>query len=176
MRKEPVLLSIVGKKGSGKALFLENLISILKGSGFRLGVIKHLARDDIEIDEPGKDTFRYRMNGAETVMLAGSRRLALFSDLSEERPLQELLTYFSGYDVVFLEGYFSDALPKIEVYQPELGEPLSRSLKNVFAIYSETQTDIAAPHFNAEQLSRLAAFLEEELIAPPPYKERADCV
>ena len=120
------LLSVVGRKGSGKSEVLEQLISILKGRGYRIGVIKHLARDDVEIDEPGKDTFRYRARGAETVVLSGRKRLALFSNLDGEIPLEALLKFFPDFDLVFLEGYFLDEIPKIEVHKEDLGELVGR--------------------------------------------------
>lgn len=119
----PALLSIVGRKGSGKSEVLERLIAMLTQRDLRVGVIKHLARDDFEIDEPGKDTYRYRRRGAETVILSGRKRLAIFSNLQEEMPLDRLLTFFKDFDVLFLEGYFLEEIPRIEVRdkQMELG-------------------------------------------------------
>lgn len=116
----PVLFSVVGKKGAGKSEVLERLIDILTQRKFRVGVIKYLARDDFEIDEPGKDTFRYRLRGAETVILSGRRRLAVFSNVQEEMSLNRLLTFFEDFDLVFLEGYSLKGMPKIEVQHKEM--------------------------------------------------------
>lgn len=160
-----VLLSIIGKKGSGKSEILEELIALLSGRGFRIGVIKHLAREAIEIDEPGKDTYRYRSQGAETVVLAGRRRLALFSNLGEEIPVEGLLGFFRDFDLVFLEGYFQDEVPKVEVYRKELGERLlTERVKNVLAVVSNEVREDGPPHFSFDQLERLALFIEEKLI------------
>lgn len=109
------LISIIGKKGSGKSEVLEALISRLAGKGYRIGVLKRLAKDNVEIDEPGKNTYRYRAQGAGTVVLAGRKRMALFSNLSEEPALENLLAFFPGFDLVFLEGYSRDGILKIEV-------------------------------------------------------------
>ena len=111
----PLLFSILGKKGAGKSELLENLIHCLTEKGFRVGVIKHLARPDLEIDEPGKDTYRYRMQGARTVILSGRKRLAIFKNVDEETPLEELLLHYEGFDFVFLEGYEVDVIQKIEI-------------------------------------------------------------
>ncbi len=116
----PVLFSVVGKKGAGKSEVLERLIAILTQRKLRVGVIKHLARDDFEVDEPGKDTYRYRMRGAETVILSGRKRLAIFSNLQEEIPLNRLLTFFGDFDLVFLEGYYLEGMPRIEVQHKEM--------------------------------------------------------
>jgi len=160
------LLSVVGKKGSGKAEVLEALIACLSKKGFRIGVIKDLARDDIEIDEPGKDTYRYRTQGAETVILAGKKRLAIFSNLREETSLENLLKVFQGFDLVMLEGYFLDEIPKIEVHKRELGiSPLAGRMKNIFAICSDRQTCFDIPHFYFSQMNELAALIEEGLLS-----------
>lgn len=115
----PVLFSIRGRKGAGKSEVLEHLIGRLTQKGFRVGVVKRLARPDLEIDEPGKDTFRYRMQGAGTVILSGRRRLAIFKNLPEETPLEELLCHYEGFDFVFLEGYELEGIPKIDVQNKE---------------------------------------------------------
>ena len=118
----PAVISIIGRKGSGKSEILEQLISLLKQRGLRIGVIKHLAREDFEIDQPEKDTYRYRTQGASKVMLSGRKRLAIFANLEEETPLQNLLVQFQEYDLVFLEGYFSDDFPKIEIHKEQTNQ------------------------------------------------------
>ena len=160
-----VLLSVVGKKGSGKSGVLEELISLLGRRGFRIGVIKHLARDDFEIDQPGKDTHRYRAYGAETVVLAGRKRFAMFSNLREEIPLERLSAFFEGFDLVFLDGYIDGGHPKLEVHRKELGDRLlSEKAENVFAVLSDEETGMGPPHFSFDPLNPLAAFIEEKLL------------
>ena len=160
----PFLLSVVGRKGTGKSEVLEALIVLLKEKGLRIGVMKHLAREDFEIDQPGKDTYRYRAQGAETVMLLGRKKRAIFSDLPVESDWEENLKYFEGFDLVFLEGYFLKTIPMIEVYKREAGESLLAGMENVFAICSDTLTGIPAPHFSRSQLEQLAFLIQSKLI------------
>ncbi len=165
---KPLLLSILGKKGSGRSEALTSLISILRKSGLRVGVIKHLARDDFEIDEPSKDTFQYRIQGAEKVILSGRRRLAVFANLEEETPLRDLVSQFQGYDLVFLEGYFLEELPKIEIHKVGTGSVLAKGLQNVLAICSD-QSDFphgqnGIPYFSLTQLPELANLIENQLL------------
>lgn len=161
---KPVLLSFVGRKGSGKAQVIENLITALKGRGHRIGLIKHLAKPGVEIDLPGKDTYRYRQCGAGTVILSGRTQLAVFSDLSEEIPLEKLLTLFENCGVVFLEGYFLDSVMKVEVHRGALGNPLTLGMENVLAVLSDTVTPVPATHFDYSQIPHLSFWIENWLI------------
>ena len=159
------LLSIVGRKGSGKSEVLEALISLLSQRGFRIGVIKHLARDDFEIDEPEKDTYHYRSRGAETVVLAGRKRLAVYSNLRAEMSLEQILNFFQDFELVFLEGYFLDEVPKLEIHRKELGESfLTEKAKNRFAILSNGPARKGLSHFSFDEIEGLANFIEENLL------------
>lgn len=159
------VISIVGKKGSGKAEVLEALIVLLTSRGFQIGVLKHLAREGVEIDEPGTDTFRYRMSGAEKVILAGKKRLAVFANLTEEISFDELLTLFTSFDLVFLEGYVQNEFPKIEVHKKGLGEfLLTERVNNIVAICSDGEGKPDVPSFNFDELHKLADLIENQLL------------
>ena len=160
------LLAVVGRKGSGKAEILARLINLLSGRGLRVGVIKHLAREDFEIDEPGKDTFQYRAEGAQTVMLAGRQRLAVFSNLEREMPLEDLLAFFRDFDLVFLEGYFCADVATLEVYKRDSRELLlTERARNLLAICSEEETGRDVPHFSPGELDSLASLIEAKILA-----------
>ena len=161
------LVSIVGRKGSGKTEVLESLIRMLTQRGYRIGVIKRLANPNLEIDEFGKDTYRYRMQGAETVILAGKKRLARFSNLTEEPPLEELLASFADFNLIFLEGYYYDEIPKIEVRKKESGDPLlTERVQNIFAVCSDKPLGyepLLCPSFSFDRLDQLASLIEARL-------------
>ena len=115
-------MSIVGTKSASRVKILEKLIGTLSKKGYRVGVLKRLAKDDAEIDEAGKDSYRYRAGGAERVALAGGKRLAIFSNLAHEMPLSTLLGLFGGFVLVFLEGFCLEEGPKIDL-SPDGAEP-----------------------------------------------------
>ena len=167
---KPAVLSVVGRKGAGKSEALEGLINLLKEQGLRIGVMKHLAREDFEMDQPGKDTYRYRKQGAETVMLLGRKRRAIFSDLAQESDWEENLKHFEGFDLVFLEGYFLKTIPMLEVYQPEAGGPLLAEMENAFAVCSDTATGIPVPHFPRTRLEELAFLLQSKFYCLDPVR------
>lgn len=160
---KPALLSVVGRKGCGKSEVIGRLISNLKERGFRMGLIKHPAKPGMEIDQQGKDTYRYRKCGVETVVLSGQTQLAVFSDVVEELPLEKLLLFFEGYDLVLLEGYFLESIVKIEVHREERGEPLTQKMENVLAIVSNAVTVSSAIHFTYDQIPVLASLVEDRI-------------
>ena len=156
----PALLAVIGRKGCGKSGVIEKLILNLRQRGFRIGLVKHLAKPGLEIDQPEKDTYRYRKCGAETVVLSGQNQMAIFSDIREETPLKKILLFFENYDLVLLEGYFLDAVMKIEVHRSEAGDPLTQKMANVLALVSDVQTPISAVHFTHDQTAGLIYLVE----------------
>lgn len=159
------VLSVIGRKGSRKKELMEFLLQSFRGKGFRIGVIKRLAKEDAEIDEPGKDTYRYRAQGAETVILAGRKRWALFSDSEEEKTLEDFLSLMDGCDLVLLEGYYEKMIPKIEVYRSEVGEPpLARHVAGVMAIYTDVPLPLEVPQFSFDEVELLVNQIESGLL------------
>lgn len=112
--KKPICLSIVGKKGVGRSDFIKNIAMYLSNKDYKVGVVKHLAREDIEIDQPGKDTYKYRMGGANKVILSGKKRCAIYENRESFYAVKELLSHFQNYDYVIFENYYDLDLPIFE--------------------------------------------------------------
>ncbi|MGZ5007529.1 MAG: molybdopterin-guanine dinucleotide biosynthesis protein B [Methylobacter sp.] len=121
------VLGFVAASGTGKTTLLAELIPILKQNGLRIGLIKH-SHHDFEIDRPGKDSFRLRKAGAESVMLVSRYRRAIITEfIPEAEPrLDEQLKQFdqSELDLILVEGFKAEPFPKIELHRPSLGKPV----------------------------------------------------
>ena len=115
-------VSIVARSGTGKTTFLEKLIPVLTGRGYRLGVVKH-AHHRIDMDHPGKDSFRLREAGADVVIINAPNQMALIRRQEHELPLQEVLSYFRDVDLILIEGYKGEDLPRIEIFRTGAGHP-----------------------------------------------------
>ena len=87
------------------------------------------------------------------MILAGDKRLAIFENLRESIPIHELLSAFNNFDLVFLEGYFQNEFPKIEVHRKE----------NVIAFCFD-KGKVEAPLFSFEELDQLAQFIERLML------------
>jgi molybdopterin-guanine dinucleotide biosynthesis adapter protein len=118
------LFGIAGWSGMGKTTLLERLVPELIARGQRVSLIKH-SHKDIEIDRPGKDSFRLREAGCSEVLLLGNQRWALMHELREdpEPPLPYLLSRLQHCDLVLIEGFKSGEFPKLEVWRAALGKP-----------------------------------------------------
>jgi len=117
------LLGITGWSGSGKTTLLTALIPLLAARGLSVSTIKH-AHHDVDLDQPGKDSWRHRAAGAHEVLIATSRRWALLHENTGAEPdLTALLSRLAPVDLVLVEGFKASPHPKIEVHRPALGHP-----------------------------------------------------
>ncbi|WP_423678777.1 MULTISPECIES: molybdopterin-guanine dinucleotide biosynthesis protein B [unclassified Undibacterium] len=118
------IMGVVGWSGSGKTTLLEFLVRELSALGHRVNVVKH-SHHDIIIEPPQKDSARFRSAGAAEVLLVSPYRYVITRELrAEDEPaLMDILPRLSGSDLIFVEGYKWEPIPKIEVYRPALGKP-----------------------------------------------------
>ena len=121
------LLGFAAYSGTGKTTLLAEIIPILKQQGLRIGLIKH-SHHDFQIDQPGKDSYRLRAAGALSVLLISSHRRAVITEILpvKEPSLDNELKGFdqSGLDLILVEGFKSEAFPKIELHRATLNKPL----------------------------------------------------
>jgi molybdopterin-guanine dinucleotide biosynthesis protein MobB len=116
---------VIGWKNAGKTGLMERLVAEITGRGLTVSTVKHV-HHDVDLDQPGKDTFRHRAAGAREVVLASARRHAILTEHRDgaEPALGTILARLSPVDLVLVEGYKRDTHPKIEVWRPETGQAL----------------------------------------------------
>ena len=119
------VFGFAGWSGSGKTTLIEQVIAHLAASGVRVALIKH-AHHSFDIDHTGKDSHRHREAGATEVMISSGRRWAIMHELrgAPELSLVQALERLSPCDLVLIEGYKREPLPKLEVWRSALGKPL----------------------------------------------------
>jgi len=163
------MVSVLGRKGAGRSDVVGGLVNEWHAKGFRVGVIKRMVRDDIEVDQPGKDTFKYRMRGASQVVLAGRKRMAMYSDLEHELSLKQLEALFTGYDILVLEGYFEAELPKILAHKSNGGDQTMQELDSLLAICSDELLPQDCAQFKFSEMNLLAEYIREQLVIQPEW-------
>ena len=118
------VLALVGWSGSGKTTLLTALLPLLAARGLAVSTIKHV-HHEVDLDQPGKDSWRHRAAGAREVLVAGGARWALLHELrgAAEPALPELLARLAPVDLVLVEGFKAGPAAKLEIYRPALGKP-----------------------------------------------------
>lgn len=152
----PPIVGICAYSGTGKTTLLAQLIPLLKQEGLRLTVIKH-GHHNLELDKPGKDSFRFREAGADQVILAASTRVAVMQEChtQKEPSLQETLKFVNTdcADLILVEGFKHEDYPKIEAYRPSLNKPLLfPDDHSVIAIATDGELDLPAGTRKVTQL------------------------
>ena len=112
------VLGITGWSGSGKTTLIVALIPRLRALGLTVSTLKH-AHHDVDLDRPGKDTFRHREAGAQEVILSTGQRWALLHELRDEPEpcVADLLQYLQPVDLVLVEGWKTGHYPKLEIWR-----------------------------------------------------------
>jgi molybdopterin-guanine dinucleotide biosynthesis protein B len=163
----PLLGFCAWGSGIGKTTLLTSLIPQLRQRGLRISVVKH-AHHSFDIDHPGKDSYRIREAGAVQTLLGSRQRWALMTEVSHIEPqrqepdLAELLTHMDPTmaDIILVEGFKQEAIPKIEVYRPSLGNPLlAENDAFVIAIATDGDTPTTLPVLDLNNPAAIADFV-----------------
>ena len=121
------LIGFAAWSGTGKTTLLVNLLGIFTSLDLRVGIIKH-AHHTFEIDYPGKDSYELRKAGASQVLIGSRKRWALLVENrdGDDKPLEHHIRNLDldNLDLILVEGFKPEAIPKIELHRPSLGHDL----------------------------------------------------
>ena len=159
------VFGIAGYSGSGKTTLLEKLIPQFTARGLRVSVIKH-AHHGFDIDRPGKDSYRHREAGASEVLLSCNDRWALMNERRDgsDVTLDELLARLAPCDLVLVEGFKQEPIPKLEVYRPENGKPpLFPERSDIVAVASNVALAASLPRLALDDVAAIADFVMNTL-------------
>ena len=121
------LIGFAAWSGTGKTTLLVNLLGIFTSLNLRIGVIKH-AHHTFEIDYPGKDSYELRKAGASQVLIGSRKRWALLVENrnADDKPLEYHVRNLDldNLDLILVEGFKPEVIPKIELHRPSLGHDL----------------------------------------------------
>ena len=168
--KVPVI-GFAAHSGTGKTTLLKNLIPVLRSQQLRIGLVKH-AHHDFEIDIPGKDSYELRKAGASQVIVGSQLRWAHMvetPDQDQKPSLASLITKFDtdNLDLILVEGFKLEDIPKIEVFRPSLGkERLSTDQAGFIAIACDEKLsdDNDLPTLDLNNIEEIANFILNQII------------
>jgi molybdopterin-guanine dinucleotide biosynthesis adapter protein len=159
------IISIVGASNSGKTTYLERLIPELRQRGYRIGTLKHDVHG-FEMDREGKDTWRHRKAGAQTIAIASPTMLGSIRENDVEMSVEQIVgRCFWSEDILLTEGYKHAHFPKIEIFRSVIAaKPLCGLQDNLVAIVTEDQVDLDIPLFRFDEVPRVADLIEERYL------------
>ena len=155
------IFGIAGYSGSGKTTLLEKLIPQFTARGLKVAVIKH-AHHGFDIDRPGKDSYRHREAGACEVLLSCNDRWALMHERRSDADvtLDELVARLAPCDLVLIEGFKQEPVPKLEVYRPENGKPpLFPERSDIVALATDDGIETTLPKKQLNDVGAMADFV-----------------
>jgi molybdopterin-guanine dinucleotide biosynthesis protein B len=155
------VISIVGHSGSGKTTLVEQLVRNLSGRGLKIATIKH-AHHKVELDTPGKDSYRYKEAGAAMSMLLTRDALQLVADAKIERDPEQLAERFmNDADLVLAEGFSHAPGAKIEVLRRACEQPprctIADGLIAMVTDMDEVYPEL--PHFALDDIDGIVRFV-----------------
>ena len=159
------VIGIAGYSGSGKTTLIERMIPVLVAEGLRVSLIKH-AHHEFDVDQPGKDSYRHRHAGCTEVLISSSKRWALMHELrgAGEPRLDEQLKHLSPCDLVIVEGYKSEPIPKIEVHRRAGHTPLLHPEDaHVIAVATDELLETSLPQLAVDDPEAVARFIVQYL-------------
>jgi molybdopterin-guanine dinucleotide biosynthesis protein B len=170
------LLGIAAWSGTGKTTLLRELLPRLRARGLRVGAIKH-AHHSFDIDVPGKDSYELRKAGAAQVLVASRSRWAFVREreADDEPRLDELLLHLDqdALDLVVVEGFKHEPLPKIELHRPSLGRPLlCPDDPTIIAVATDAPlaADLKIPVINLNDPDQICDFILRHLALDKPAR------
>jgi molybdopterin molybdotransferase len=169
--KTSPIVSIVGRSESGKTILVEQLIAEFKRRGYKIAALKHSHCGVIEVDQPGKDTWKFAQAGSDAVCISSPRKLALIKKSDHDLRIDEVLPIIGPeFDLVLVEGFKKSKLPKIEVHRKELGNDLLCSPEELSAIVTDGSLDTPLadshklPILSWADTAAIADFIEKNFV------------
>lgn len=157
------IYGVIGWKNSGKTSLMERLVSEITGRGFTVSTVKHV-HHVVDLDQPGKDTYRHRQAGAREVVLASKDRFALMAEHRGPEPdLTTILSRMAPVDLILVEGYKRDSHRKVEVWRRETGHDLIQTEDPLIrAVATDEPLSLPVPTLDLNDTAAVADFILSE--------------
>lgn len=168
------VFTVTGLTGSGKTTVVENLIAELKKRGYTVGSVKEIHYEAFAIDTPGKNTYRHRQAGSDTV----TARAHYETDVMYQGhlPIYDVLSHYNQ-DYVILEGVRDAVVPEIAVCKEEVEPEISPLTFAVSGRFANNGLDSykGLPVINAVENPKKLADLIEAKVPDLMYDVEYEC-
>lgn len=165
MNRPPALVTIIGKSGCGKTTLLEKLVTEFKRRGFKIATVKHHSHRGFEIDQPGKDSWRFARAGSDHVVIAAPDKIAAYRKIERELSLDEIAAEITDVDLILVEGYRQAEKPSLEVMRAGNSREVIGSREQRFALASDFPLDLGVPQFGLDEIPAIADLIEARFLS-----------
>ncbi|OBW95102.1 molybdopterin-guanine dinucleotide biosynthesis protein B [Gallibacterium salpingitidis] len=154
------MLGITGYSGTGKTTLLEKLLPLLAAQGIRTAVIKH-THHNVQLDKPGKDSWRMKEAGAQQVIMTCDQRWALMTETPQPVTLNYLAQQFDPQlvDLILVEGFKQEPIAKIMLHRQAIEKPLPEFDEHIVALALDYQLITDLPVLDINQPQQIADFI-----------------
>ncbi len=159
----PVISIVAARSNTGKTTVLCGIIEELKRRNYRVATIKHHHRADLEIDKPGKDSWKHSQAGADLVVVSSINKVARIENVEEEYSLDQILKDIDNVDIILTEGYKTEDKAKIEVLRKGVSEDIVSKEDELIATISDFKID-RPNNFNFEEIEKIVDFIEDKYL------------
>lgn len=159
MEQIPVI-GFAAYSGTGKTTLIEQIVRNLKAQGYRLAVVKHDAHR-FEMDREGKDSWRFTQAGADMMLISSAQKTAIIEQ--RERTFEENLTMIHDVDLILVEGYKQEHIPRIGISRKATGKGLPHPAEQYIAVVTDDET-ISADHipvFALDDVAHITEFIKQ---------------
>lgn len=167
MKAEIPVIGFSAYSGTGKTTLIEALIRRFKELGVRVAVLKHDGHS-FEIDHEGKDSWRFSKAGADITMIASKEQTAYMEHRTLS--LKEQLSMIHDVDLIIVEGYKDQPLPRIGLARKAVGKGFPCDVSRFLAVVTDLTIETEIPKFTFDDIGGLAGFIMENIM----MKQTAD--
>ena len=160
--------------GTGKTTLLTKIIPILKAQGIKTGCIKH-THHRLDLDTPGKDSYRLKEAGVDQMLLGNTTNWALFGNTREtEANLETLLERldWKALDIILIEGFRNAPIPHIVLCRTDLNSDNSAGLANKTTIAIAGKDGLgylpSIPYLDLDNPTEIATFIINRVLKYRP--------
>jgi molybdopterin-guanine dinucleotide biosynthesis protein B len=158
------LITIIGKSGCGKTTLIEKLVIELKSRGYKLATVKHHSHRGFDIDQPGKDSWRFAQVGSDHVVIASPDKIASYRKIERELSLDEIAAGILDVNLILVEGYRQAEKPSLEVVRAANNREIIGTTAQRFAVAADFPLDLGVPQFGLDDVQAIADFIENRFI------------